>query len=180
MAAISSRIVGAAGEHYVLCQLLRRGGIATQAPDGAPNMDIIVTDTASTRLCSLQVKARRDIGADRGWHMKQKHEEIIAPDLFYAFVDFGRDATQQPACFLLPSQVVADVIAGSHRVWLAMPGRNGQAHNDTVMRRFLPSYDHLTAEDDAGARFIREHRAGWLEPYREGWDILGLPMADGF
>lgn len=44
MKKISSMIVGAAGEHHVLSQLLRRGWIAALAPDGAPNMDILVTD----------------------------------------------------------------------------------------------------------------------------------------
>ena len=44
MPRIDARIVGSAGEHFVLCQLLRRGWIATKAPEGAPNMDILVTD----------------------------------------------------------------------------------------------------------------------------------------
>ena len=44
MAKISSTIIGAAGEYHVLSQLLRRGWIAALAPDGAPNMDILVTD----------------------------------------------------------------------------------------------------------------------------------------
>ena len=43
MRKIPSTLVGAAGEYYVLSQLLRRGWIAAPAPDGAPNMDILVT-----------------------------------------------------------------------------------------------------------------------------------------
>ena len=39
-----STVLGAAGEHYVMCQLLRRGLIAALAPVGVPNTDIIVTD----------------------------------------------------------------------------------------------------------------------------------------
>ena len=42
MTKISSTIIGAAGEYHVLSQLLRRGWIAALAPDGAPNMDILV------------------------------------------------------------------------------------------------------------------------------------------
>jgi hypothetical protein len=38
-----STLLGAAGEHYVLCQLLRRGYIAALAPIGVPNADILVT-----------------------------------------------------------------------------------------------------------------------------------------
>ena len=37
-------LLGAAGEHYVLSQLLRRGYIAALAPQGVPNADIVITD----------------------------------------------------------------------------------------------------------------------------------------
>ncbi len=77
MPRINSRIIGAAGEHFVLCQLLRRGWIATQAPEGAPNMDILVTDEHSRRLCSIQVKTRRTTGGKVGWVMQEKHEGLV-------------------------------------------------------------------------------------------------------
>ncbi len=85
MVKISTVIVGAAGEYHVLSQLLRRGWIAALAPDGAPNMDILVTDEANTRLCAIQVKTRRDLGHNQSWIMKKKHEELVADDLFYIF-----------------------------------------------------------------------------------------------
>ena len=69
MSKISPPIVGAAGEYHVLSQLLRRGWIAALAPDGTPNMDILVTDENSDKLCAIQVKTRRDTGGDRGWSM---------------------------------------------------------------------------------------------------------------
>jgi hypothetical protein len=75
-----STLIGAAGEHFVLCQLLRRGWIAALAPKGVPNADIIVTDIDGNRQCAIQVKTRRDIGSDKGWHMRKKHEEIMSPD----------------------------------------------------------------------------------------------------
>ena len=90
MTKVSTAIVGAAGEYHVLSQLLRRGWIAALAPDGAPNMDILVTDEKSNRLCAIQVKTRRDLGGDKGWHMNPKHEELIDNDLFYIFVDVGK------------------------------------------------------------------------------------------
>jgi hypothetical protein len=65
-----STLLGAAGEHYVLCQLLRRGYIAALAPIGVPNADILVTDIDGQRLVAIQVKTRRNIGSDKGWHMK--------------------------------------------------------------------------------------------------------------
>jgi hypothetical protein len=82
----NSTILGAAGEHYVMCQLLRRNMIAALAPAGVPNSDIVVTDKLGDRLCAVQVKVRRDLGSDGGWHMGQKHETLISPNLFYCFV----------------------------------------------------------------------------------------------
>jgi hypothetical protein len=70
--ASQSTLLGAAGEHHVMAELLRRGYIAALAPIGVPNADIIVTDVEGSRLCSIQVKTRRDIGSDGGWHMKAK------------------------------------------------------------------------------------------------------------
>ena len=64
-------LTGAAGEHYVMCQLLRRDFIAALAPVGVPNTDIVVTDAVGDRLASIQVKSRRDIGSDGGWHVRQ-------------------------------------------------------------------------------------------------------------
>ena len=104
MTKITSTIVGAAGEYHVLSQLLRRGWIAALAPDGAPNMDILVADEDSTRLCAIQVKTRRDIGSDKGWHMKPKHEDMVADDLFDVFTSTGRNSGlrtgKRPRCSL--------------------------------------------------------------------------------
>jgi hypothetical protein len=40
----NSTILGAAGEHFVMSQLLRRNVTAALAPTGVPNADIVVTD----------------------------------------------------------------------------------------------------------------------------------------
>jgi len=157
----ASTVLGAAGEHYVMCQLLRRGLIAALAPVGVPNTDIVVTDDLGDRLCAIQVKARLDKGSDGGWHMSAKHEQIASDLLFYAFVDFGRSLTDQPRCFILPSRVVASVIAKSHKNWLNTPGKNGKVHNHTNFRRFLPDYDRVNNRFGYGA--------GWLDPYCENW-----------
>jgi len=163
MVAIST-VLGAAGEHYVMCQLLRRGLIAALAPVGVPNCDIVVTDDIGDRLCAVQVKTRLDKGSDGGWHMSKKHEAIIAPRLFYTFLDFGKSLIDPPICFLVPSAIVADVLKRAHAAWLSNPGKNGQEHKDSDFRRFLPNYDKVGVSIGCGA--------GWLEPYRERWDSL--------
>ena len=81
----ASSLVGAAGEYFVMSQLLRRGLIAALAPVGVPNCDIVVTDEIGDRLCAVQVKTRNNTGADGGWHMGKKHESLTSPSLFYCF-----------------------------------------------------------------------------------------------
>lgn len=159
-----STVLGAAGEHYVMCQLLRRGMIAALAPVGVPNCDIVVTDEIGDRLCAIQVKTRVDKGSDGGWHMGKKHEHIESPTLFYAFVDFGKKLTDQPTCYVVPSGVVAEVTRKSHQAWLAAPGKKGQQRQDTDFRRFLPDYSRMGIEIGCGT--------GWLAPYCEGWSAL--------
>jgi hypothetical protein len=146
-----------------MCQLLRQGYIAALAPVGVPNCDIVVTDDIGDRLCAVQVKTRRDIGSDGGWHMGKKHEGLISPTLFYCFVDFGKTPTDAPSTYVVPADVVANALAVSHAAWLAQPGAKGQQRKQTEFRRFLPSYDHLD---------LQGFSLGWLHPYREAWYLL--------
>lgn len=154
-----------------MCQLLRRGLIAALAPAGVPNADIIVTNSLGDRLCAVQVKSRVDKGSDGGWHMKAKHEKIVADALFYAFVDFGKDLISQPACFIVPSTVVAHVIQRAHALWLSTPGKAGQQRVDGELRRFLPDYDKVGLMIGYGP--------SWLKPYREAWQLIQGSAAAG-
>jgi hypothetical protein len=154
-------ILGAAGEHYVMCQLLRRNMIAALAPAGVPNSDIVVTDRLGDRLCAVQVKVRRELGSDGGWHMDQKHETLISPNLFYCFVDFGKLLTEPPKTWIVPSGIVAQSLLDMYGDWLVTPGKKGQRRNDTSFRRFLPEYKPLP-----------NYKLGWLQPYLENWGSL--------
>lgn len=162
----ATSLTGAAGEHFVMSELLRRGFIAALAPAGVPNCDIVVTDDIGERLCAVQVKTRIGKGADRGWHMGKKHEGLVSPTLFYCFVDFAMGTGSPPFTYVVPSGVVAQTLAECHQAWLNQPGAKGQARNDSDFRRFLPSYTNLQ---------MGKFEDGWLEPYREAWHLLEQP-----
>jgi hypothetical protein len=164
MAVSQSSLLGAAGEHYILCQLLRRGFIAALAPAGVPNADIIVSDDIGEKLCAVQVKTRRELGSDKGWHMKPKHEQLIADRLFYCFVDFGASLDFSPVTYVVPSKVVAEAIRDNHQLWLRTPGMKGQQRKDSPVRRMLPDYSRLVPGS--------KHGAGWLEQYKEAWKLI--------
>lgn len=162
----ASSLTGAAGEHFVMSQLLRRGMIAALAPAGVPNCDIVVTDDIGDRLCAIQVKTRNNTGADLGWHMSKKHESLTSPSLFYCFVDFALGHDTGPFTYVVPAAVVAQTLAETHQAWLNQPGVRGQKRNDSEMRRFRPSYGHLE---------MGKYEMGWLDPFREAWHLLERP-----
>ena len=159
----NSTILGAAAEHYVMCQLLRHGMISALAPAGVPDADIIVSDRIGASLAAVQVKARRNIGSDGGWHMKAKHEAISRPLLFYCFVDFGNGLEDHPKTWVIPSSTVAAVVAASYATWFAAPGKGGRPHKDHGLRRLLPDYGKLTPEG---------YEAGWMNSYFEKWSLI--------
>ena len=170
--ASQTSLLGAAGEYHVMSELLRRGYIAALAPQGVPNTDIVVTDIEGSRLCSIQVKTRRDIGSDGGWHMKEKHEHIRSSRLFYCFVDFGKTPDDRPSVHILPSIRVAEVLAASHQKWITTPGKKGQLRKDGVMRRLMPDYTRVFGATD------NPYPLGWLNQYRDAWHLLGLEVAE--
>lgn len=159
----ATSLTGAAGEHFVMSELLRRGMIAALAPAGVPNCNIVVTNDIGDRLCAVQVKTRRGVGSDKGWHMSKKHEALISPKLFYCFVDFAMGSGSPPFTYVVPAPVVAKALAECHQAWLDQPGKKGQQRKDGDMRRFLPDNSHLA---------FGKYEAGWLEEYREAWHLL--------
>lgn len=150
-----------------MAELLRRGVIAALAPEGVPNMDIVVTSVDGAVQSAVQVKTRRDKGADGGWHMSRKHETIVAPRLFYCFVDLGRDDDARPAVWVMPSAKVAEVVRAAHVAWLSTPGARGQKRNDTAMRRIVPDYTYAYKPAPPA------YPLGWMNPYRDAWHLLG-------
>ena len=143
-------------------------------------MDILVTDENSQRLCAIQVKTRRVIGGDKGWHMNPRHGKLVVDDLFYVLVDVGKQPLDPTTGYVWPSKVVADCIRLCHQVWLDTPGRGGRPHKDSNVRRLRPDHSFIKPISKDGRAIVDRYRSGWLAPYRDNWSILGLPETDGF
>jgi hypothetical protein len=158
---LEKSLIGPAGEHHCLAQLLRRGILATAAPPGIADIDLLVlSPDGVTTSATIQVKTRT-YAADRGWHMKAKHEEVVTDHLFYGFVDFT--LPDMPVVHIIPSKRVAEVVRLAHAAWLVTPGKNNQQHQDHNMRRIMPNYSPLIVEGVPD---------GWMDEYRERWDLI--------
>lgn len=145
-------LTGAAGEHLVLSRLLQRGILAAPAPRGTSKVDVLVQFLDGRPPVLLQVKARQ-FGSDGGWHMSEKHEGIVDDAIYYCFVNFE---LEDPSVHVIPSRIVAEALRVDYQTWLATPGKNGQPHKPTKMRRLRPTM--WGREQD------------WMNRYREAWD----------
>ncbi len=142
--------LGAAGEHYVLSCLLRRGYTAGFAPPGTPAIDIMVYDNLCQVHRNIQVKTRNRHPPDGGWIMGRKHETPIA-GLFFCLVAFPSTEDGQHDVYVMPSEIIAIVLSTDHRLWLSTPGKNGRPHQDGPVRVLLPDH-HGAARGDAEVR----------------------------
>ena len=184
MSEVSSVILGASGEHFVMAELLRRNLIAAKAPEGVPNFDIVITDIGGERLAAIQVKTRRDFKrGDKGWHMKAKHDRLSTERMFYVFVDVGKDESSPVSFFIMPSGVVAEACRISHELWLSTPNAKGGPHEQSEMRRLLPKYElpkyaqkMQYQPSKAHKIFLETHGESWMEPYRNAWQLISKKL----
>lgn len=155
-------LVGPAGEHFILFSLYEQGILASLSPPGSPTVDVLILAHDESIIATLQVKTRT--GVSRGWPMNVKHETISALRYFYAFVDLQVPEERLPITYIIPSEVVADVLKQSHESWLnTPPSRGNHKHTDNPVRQILPAYGFVMPD---------RYHDGWMQEYRERWDLL--------
>jgi hypothetical protein len=146
---LNNILAGVSGEYFVAAELSRRGYIASITLRNTKGVDILCSNSEATKAVGIQVKTNS--GSNRGWMLNRKAEDFYAENLFYVFVNLNHNQ-EHPDFFVVPSKVVAKYVKESHSVWLKTPGRKGQKHKDTPLRKFNdPS-----------------------EKYLNRWDLLGL------
>lgn len=146
---IPSVLAGVAGEYFVAAELSKRGYIASISLRNTQGIDILATNTAASRTVTIQCKTTQR--GTKAWVLSDKSEKYFAPNHFYVFVVLG-GLDRRPTYHIVPSESVACWVAEDHQKWLRTPGRNGQAHADNAVRRFVDPKDD----------------------YLERWDLLGL------
>jgi hypothetical protein len=145
---LSTTLCGVAGEYFVAAELSRRGYVASLTLRNTRGIDVLASNSNATKSVGIQVKAIQ--GSGREWMLNQKIEDEVATNLFFVFVRLND--LSAPEYFIVPKDAVAEYARTNHARWLATPGRKGQPHNDTTMRKFA---------DPEGK-------------YLGRWDLLGL------
>jgi hypothetical protein len=78
-----------------------------------------------------------------------------------------KKAAKRLSMVAVPSVIVADALRTTHEAWLAAPGKKGQPHKDSNVRRLLPRYKMLETR----------YPLGWLDQYHEAWTLLNEVVA---
>ncbi len=99
---------GQTGEYYVLYRLSAMGLLASLAPPGAPQIDILAFDSSEQTMASIQVKTRSNAN-DGGWHVKKSNTRLASDFHFFAFVDLGGQQDQFPSTYIVPSRDVTAI-----------------------------------------------------------------------
>jgi|SRR6516162_1623794 hypothetical protein len=147
MSKVNSNSVSLAGEFAVLSQLALRNYDANMTLGRTKSVDILVSNPANGKMYKLEVKTnyrntRNQLSMSKvhgktlsGWMMNKKHENIIAPDLFYCFVNISK-STNEFRFYVVPSKVVAKYVKEEHALWLKVKAEEGKQVKDVDMRIF--------------------------------------------
>lgn len=130
---VSSILTGVSGEYFAAAELSRRGYVASITLRNTKGIDIIATNEEGSKTINIQVKTSGL--KTRGWILNKKAEEMTDENMFYIFVRLTA-LDERPFFHIISSADVANYVKTSHRNWLRTPGRGGQKHKDTNMRKF--------------------------------------------
>jgi hypothetical protein len=147
---ITSILAGVAGEYFVAAELSRLGYIASITLRNTRGIDILASNADASKQVGIQVKTNKSNKPE--WILNEKAEEYFADNLFYVFVCLKSENDAHPDFYVVPSSIVAEYTKRTHHEWLVTPGKKGQQHNKTPVRKF---------QDSDGK-------------YKNKWELLGL------
>jgi hypothetical protein len=151
-------LVGNAGEHFVMAELLRRECVAALAPRNAPAFDILAT--RGGRTVRIRVKTRSAAKADK-WQWTAKAAGTIFPELgeaddFTVLVTLPENPGERPEYHIVPTEGLEKRLREGYERYRGTPGRRGQPRGLTSKHRCL------TPKDDAD----------WLAEHEDAWEKL--------
>ena len=140
--------IGNAGEYFVAAELERRGFTVAVPMSNVKDFDILAISRETHKQFAIQVKTT--VKKQAGWPLNAKNEKLIGDNIIYIFVKLNK--MDMPTYHIVPSKIVAEYISEEHKKWLATPGKNGQKHKDSKLRKFKDVDDY----------------------YLEKWDVLDV------
>lgn len=149
---------GSASQFFVAGELCRRGLVAVVTMGNTPNTDILCSNTAGTKFVHIQVKTY--VPGSRTVSVGRKAEKNYGENFIWVLGGIPKPESDNPfEYYIIPSSDLAKNVTEAHEKWLATPGKNGQAHNDSNVRTVhLPPYESVS---------------GWkIDQYKNNWSII--------
>jgi hypothetical protein len=159
-----NRDIGDIGEYYVLYRLVEEGFVATPAPRATTKTIDILVSTTDGLPSTVQVKTKGP--RSDGWRLEKRHGDLETPGLYYALVDLG---VEPYVTYVFPAVEMARVVRDSYQAWISTPptrGRSKTPNEKPGARRMI----HDPFPPPFGE--VPGCPPGWMEPYREYWDLL--------
>lgn len=108
---MTTKLIGAAGEHYVAYRLASLGMSVALTRDGSDVIDLMAGDILRGTAVAVQVKTARSANKGKYWEWSVGRKPLTLKDsnLVYVFVDLRIDgsSSKSPTAFVVP---VADVV----------------------------------------------------------------------
>lgn len=123
---LNRNVSGAAGEHYVVAELLRRGFFADVLYSCAKDYDILAFNPEKNKSFRIQVKVNQS--NQKKWQIG-KHEPIYDNNMFFVFINLVE--LESPVFYVVPSKIVHDKVENRHQ----SPKKNGGKRSD--IRKFV-------------------------------------------
>lgn len=124
--------IGNAGEYYFASRLSALNFTVTITLGRAERYDILaVSPNGKPYKFSLKTRFTTE---NTAFTLSEKDERKFEDDLFYAFIRL-HGFKREPEFWLIPSKRVAEVIKSAHQTWRVTPGKKGQEHNVSSIRR---------------------------------------------
>jgi hypothetical protein len=143
-----SSLIGVTGEYYAAAELCRRGCLALLTPRNYPRTDIIVYDSKTNRLITIQVKTTFIGPKAKKWsYMLPNKTEILTQAEFFIFVAVLKADDPNYKVYILSREKVDEISTRLHDEYLA-------AHPNVKQEQ------PYTMESEK------------LKPYEDNWKIL--------
>lgn len=110
---VSNALIGAAGVHFVVSELSRRGLIALPTVRNTVGMDIVATNTKGTWHANLQIKTSQK--KVKFWPVGEGHRKFKGSRNYYVFLRYLQDESRFEAFLESSKNVSAKVGMDSRR-----------------------------------------------------------------
>lgn len=150
---LTTQQVGAAGEHFVVAEVHRRGGYAVTFSGNMPNIDVLASDTRHGDVVKIQVKTKTGGTWQTRTTRGQPRTEPDTEDRFWVLVDLSGE---HPDYYVVPEWWMQNDIYEAHAAYLARNAGKRARNNDST-HHAIPT-----------AR---------LAEWKGRWDVLGILSA---